>query len=282
MFANFIYFIVALLIYATYQPSDQTNFPPLETLVLFGSLIVLFYFISRRQFARILRQAGARDHDKNDREFSAALTRQSVLAIAVFAVDIYGLNITSYLNGIWLFEAIPTLEALALMGLFVGYLAMMWFNAHGAYRRIYRTNLERKAYVASNIAFSVPVLLPWLLLSIVADLILALPFELPRKVLSSPEGETAYFLVFLFAVAILGPLLIQKFWRCRPLEDGYFRQRIDAICRRAGVRYADILYWPIFGGRMITAGVMGLVGRFRYILVTDALLRILNPAEVDA
>jgi Zn-dependent protease with chaperone function len=66
------------------------------------------------------------------------------------------------------------------------------------------------------------------------------------------------------------------------LEAGYFRQRIDEICRRAGVRYADILYWPIFGGRMITAGVMGLVSRFRYILVTEALLRILSPQEIDA
>ena len=45
--------------------------------------------------------------------------------------------------------------------------------------------------------------------------------------------------------------------------------------------YADILYWPIFGGRMITAGVMGLVGRFRYILVTESLLRVLRPEEVD-
>jgi hypothetical protein len=26
MFGNFIYFIVALLIYSTYQPSEQTNF----------------------------------------------------------------------------------------------------------------------------------------------------------------------------------------------------------------------------------------------------------------
>jgi Zn-dependent protease with chaperone function len=33
---------------------------------------------------------------------------------------------------------------------------------------------------------------------------------------------------------------------------------------------------------MITAGVMGLVKRFRYILVTNALLQALDPAEVEA
>ena len=72
-------------------------------------------------------------------------------------------------------------------------------------------------------------------------------------------------------VAILGPVLIQRFWRCRPLSPGPARERIEALCRRAGLSYNNILDWPLFGGRMITAGVMGLVGRFRYILVTDAL-----------
>jgi Zn-dependent protease with chaperone function len=282
MFANFIYFIVALLIYSTYQPAAQTNFPVPETLAFFVLLIVLFFIFSRHQFNRIARRSATATLDDLDRQFSTTLTRQSILAIALFAMDIYGLNLSSFLAGIGLFQAIPTVEALVFMILFVGYLAIVWFNAHEAYRRIYRAEISRRAYVTSNIAFSVPVLLPWLLLSGIADLILALPFDLPRKILETPEGETAYFLIFLFAVAILGPVIIQKFWRCRPLEIGVFRQRIEALCRRAGLEFSDILYWPIFGGRMITAGVMGLVSRFRYILVTDALLRILNPEEVDA
>jgi Zn-dependent protease with chaperone function len=282
MFANFIYFILALLIYATYQPSDQTNFPLLDTLVFFISLILLFAIFSRRQFTRIAAAVGTCPHHELDRRFSASLTRQSVLAVALFAVDIYVLNLSSFFAGIWLFKTIPTCEALIFLALFCGYLSLVWSNAYHAYRPIYHAELSRKAYVFSNIQFSVPVLLPWLLLSGIADLILALPFERPRQMLASPEGETIYFLVFLFAVAILGPLIIQKFWRCRPLEEGDFRERINRLCRRAGVGYADILYWPIFGGRMITAGVMGLVSRFRYILVTDALLRLLTPEEVDA
>ena len=282
MFGNFIYFIVALLIYATFQPSEQTNFPPADTLFFFISLTLLFYLFSRRQFNRIARLADTTSYALLDQQFSSALTRQSVLAIALFAVDIYGLNLSSFLTGIAIFELIPTLEALLFLSLFIGYLAMVWANAHAAYRVIYRTRIDRKSYVASNIAFSVPVLLPWLLLSGIADLILALPFDWPHRILSSPEGEAAYFLIFLFAVAVLGPVIIQKFWRCRPLERGYYRERIEALCQRAGLAYADILYWPIFGGRMITAGVMGLINRFRYILVTDALLRILDPEEIDA
>ncbi|OGP60150.1 MAG: hypothetical protein A2V65_10320, partial [Deltaproteobacteria bacterium RBG_13_49_15] len=61
-----------------------------------------------------------------------------------------------------------------------------------------------------------------------------------------------------------------------------FRNRIEALCEKTDLKHADILHWPLFGGRMITAGVMGLIGRFRYILVTDALLQHLETQELDA
>jgi len=134
----------------------------------------------------------------------------------------------------------------------------------------------------SQISFSVPILLPWLLLSGIADIINALPYDLPKRFLSTTEGEITYFLVFLLAIAIVGPALIQKFWRCKPLEIGFHRSRIEELCRKAGLEYANILSWPVFGGKMITAAVMGLVKKFRYILVTQGLLHMLEPEEIDA
>ncbi|MEE9495591.1 MAG: M48 family metalloprotease, partial [Desulfobacterales bacterium] len=121
-----------------------------------------------------------------------------------------------------------------------------------------------------------------LILSGFADLIKALPFEWPARFLETTEGEVTYFLIFLIAVAVVGPAMIQKIWRCKPLESGEHRKRIESLCRKAGLAYADILYWPIFGGKMITAGVMGLIQKFRYILVTPSLLRLLEPEEIDA
>jgi Zn-dependent protease with chaperone function len=208
--------------------------------------------------------------------------RQSIMAILIFAIDIYGLNLSSFLIGIPLFNTIPTLEALLFLGLFVFYLALIWACAYGPYKRLYRSDISKRSYVLSNITFSIPVLLPWLILSGFADLIKALPFEWPARFLETTEGEVTYFLIFLIAVAILGPTMIQKFWRCKPLESGEHRERIESLCRKAGLAYADILYWPIFGGKMITAGVMGLIQKFRYILVTPSLLRLLEPEEIDA
>ena len=282
MFGNFIYFIIVLLIYSTYQPSEDTNFTALKTFFLFIGLIVIFAWITWMQFDRIEKRLSRGRDTQLSHKFSSTLTRQSIMAIVLFSIDIYGLNLTSFLTDIHFLSIIPTFQALLFLGLFIFYLAIVWACAHGPYKTISGSDLSRKSYILSQISFSIPVLLPWLLLSGVADIINVLPFETPKYFLSTTQGQIVYFLVFLFAIAIAGPAAIQKFWRCKPLETGYYRERIENLCRKAGLEYTEILYWPIFGGRMITAGVMGLVKKFRYILVTRDLLRFLEPEEVDA
>lgn len=282
MFGNFIYFIIVLLIYSTYQPSEDTNFTAIETIFLFISLILFFAWITWRQFHRLEKRLSKESFYQLGHKFSSTLTRQSIMAIVLFSIDIYGLNLTSFLINIPFLSIIPTFQALLFLGLFVFYLAIVWACAYGPYRMLNTTDLSRRSYILANISFSIPILFPWLLLSGIADIINALPFESPKRFLSTTEGQVAYFLVFLFAVAIVGPAMIQKFWRCKPLETGYYRRRIENLCQKAGLEYANILYWPIIGSRMITAGVMGLIKKFRYILVTGALLQFLEPEEIDA
>jgi Zn-dependent protease with chaperone function len=282
VFTNFIYFIIVLLIYATYLPPEEPNFSPIETSLLFLGLIIVFAYFTRMLFHRLEKQIPKDNILRVDHKINAIMTQQSVMAIVLFAVDIYGLSLTSFFKNIPLFTIIPTLQALVFIGLFVFYLAIIWACAYGPYKRLYITDLSRRSYVLSNISFSIPVLFPWFMLSGIADIINALPFELPKRFLSTPEGQVVYFLFFLSTVVIIGPAMIQKFWRCKPLESGYVRSRIEKLCRRAGLEYSNILYWPIFGGRMITAGIMGLIKKFRYILITKALVRHLEPEEMDA
>ncbi len=249
MFGNFIYFIVVLLIYSTYQPSEETNFSGIETLFLFITLILFFAWITRIQFRRLEKRLSKESFHQLGHKFSATLTRQSIMAIVLFSVDIYGLNLTSFLINRPYLSIIPTFQALLFLGLFVFYLAIVWACAYEPYRMFNTTDLSRRAYILGNISFSIPVLIPWVLLSGIADIINAMPFELPKRFLSTTEGQVAYFLVFLFAIAIVGPAMIQKLWRCKPLETGYYRRRIENLCQKAGMEYANILYWPIFGGR---------------------------------
>ncbi|MBI5064183.1 MAG: M48 family metalloprotease, partial [Desulfatitalea sp.] len=216
-----------------------------------------------------------------DRRFGLLLTRHSILALVCFTAEIWILELPSQLNGFALFSLLPTLRDFIFLMLFVGHLTIVWTFAFDAQRPIYRSDISRGEYVYSNLSFSLPVLLPWALMFGILDLLRLLPFEFLKHWIDSAIGQSVTFLLFLVVATILAPVMIQRFWRCRPLEPSALRQRIEALCRTAGVRYADIVYWPIFGGRMITAAVMGLVGRFRYILVTDALLRLLTPDELD-
>ena len=261
---------------------EKANFAPLETLALLFSLIIAFIFFIRLQFRSLEKQISKQSPYRLDHKFNSTLSRLSITAIVLFTLNIYGLSLPSFLINISVFTTIPTLQALLFIGLFVFYIALVWGFAYGAYQKLNMDGMSRRAYIFSNISFSIPVLIPWFLLSGIADIINALPFELPKYLLSTTEGEIIYFMVFLLGVSIIGPAMIRKFWRCKPLEPGFHRSRIENLCKKAGVEYAEILSWPILGGRMITAGVMGLVKKFRYILVTNALFRFLEPEEIDA
>lgn len=282
MFGNFLYFIVALLIYATYQPTARPQLPLFEALGFFGVLCALFAVLTRMAFKKLEGRLHKAGPGATERDFESLITRQSIIAIGVFAINIYGLELGGYLHRVALVAMLPTLGALVFLALFIGYLCIIWASAYNLHERLYRTGISRRNYVVSNISFSVPVLLPWLCLSFAADLLNLLPFEALRGFLNSTWGQFVYFLIFLFIIAIFGPALIQLFWGCKPLKKSEIRDKIEDLCRRADVAYRQIMVWPLFGGKMITAGVLGLVSRFRYILVTPALLRYLSPVEIEA
>jgi Zn-dependent protease with chaperone function len=282
MYGNFLYFILVLLIYLTYQPPEDPTFSGLDSLFLFSAIFLAFTGLTRIMFRHIERQDTRVGFARLDQLFHSTQLRSSILAVAIFALDIYALNLPSWVNHLPLFARWPTLQAFIFLMLFMGYLSIVWGCAYDAYRKLYRPHFGRWDYIGSNISFSAPILLPWLLLSGVADLINALPLPAPKAFLDTTEGQTIYFCVFLVIVAVAGPVMIKSFWRCRPMDPGRQREQIEQLCRRAGMAYRDILYWPLFGGKMITAGVMGLIRRFRYILVTPSLLSLLAPEEIDA
>ncbi|RPJ15100.1 MAG: peptidase, partial [Desulfobacteraceae bacterium] len=284
MFTNFIYFIIVILIYSTYHyPGSADDGSLYEALFIFPFLLAAFVSFVAISFRRLEKSIPVHNRFTLNNKFDSLLNTCSILAIFLFAVNVYGINLPSHTRDIPLFKSVPAIEALFFICLFLLYLSIIWAFAFGAYKKIYYADdLSRRSYVINNISFSIPVVTPWLLLSLAADIINILPFESPKRFLATTEGELLFFVSFLIAIAIFGPVLIQRFWRCTPVETGVNRARIEAVCRKAGVRVSDILYWPLFGTRMITAGVMGLVSRFRYLLVTKSLLSLLEPEEIEA
>jgi Zn-dependent protease with chaperone function len=282
MFGHFLYFIIALLIYTTYQPAVEAPFTPVETLLYVIIVSAFFTMAARFDFYALAKGRWGNDQRLMSARFEGLVRRHSILALVVFAVGLYGLNMTSLLQPVGLVQAVPTVEALIVLGVYVGYMALLWWFAYRPYRIFTHNAASRGRYVAHHIAFNLPVLIPWLALAGLSDLINLLPVEWLRSAMQSTAGQVAYFFVFLFLTALFAPLMMRYFWRCEPLAEGLHRERIEGVCRQAGLKYAEILRWPALGGHIITAGIMGLSSRFRYLLVTDGLLESLEPSEIKA
>lgn len=282
MFANFIYFIIVLVIYTTYQPSADRIASVSDTIIRFGLILAAFAVIARIVFKRITAGISKKGDAATDMIFHQAMNRLSIMAIMAFFIDIYILNLPSLFAGVQLFGRLPTLAALMFVALFVFKLVIIWFYAYPVHRKLYPGRISRRRYIESQLTFALPVLMPWFVLSFATDLMGNLPFADIRRVFSTSYGEFGYILVFLIIFVITGPFLIQKVWRCKPLEAGPQRLRIERLCRQAKLSYAEILKWPIMGGNTLTAAVMGVIGRFRYILISPALLYFLEPEEMDA
>ncbi len=136
------------------------------------------------------------------------------------------------------------------------------------------------------------VLLPIGLLMAWGETLVFLTPTVARWMGSPLEGPAAYtdevgdviaVLQLLGAVVVLSvaPLLMRHVWSTARLGAGPLRDRLEELCRRHRVRHRGLLVWRTHG-TMINGAVMGLFGRMRYILLTDALLDSLPDDQVEA
>lgn len=83
------------------------------------------------------------------------------------------------------------------------------------------------------------------------------------------------------AVFAAAPLVLRLVWDTARMQESPLRARLMAMCAECGVRVRELLVWRTHGA-MVNGAVMGLFGRARYILLTDALLDHLPEREVEA
>ncbi len=285
MFTNFIYFLTALILYTTcYYPEGIYNVR--DNAFIYALFAVMFFIlICRISFKRLAKKDynnSFNNKSQLDHKINSYIFRLSILALAVYCIDLYYFRLKLFFADYKIFHLFPTLHAIIFLLLFLIYLIIIWDSAWIVQKQFFPDSVKRKDFIISNISFSLPALIPWFLLSIVADIIQILPFKVLPAFLSTAIGEISYILIFMIAMAVFGPVLIQKIWRCKPLENGKVREQIVSLCTKTDFKYADILKWDLFGGSMITAGIMGLMGKFRYLLVTPALISLLDDKEIDA
>ena len=78
------------------------------------------------------------------------------------------------------------------------------------------------------------------------------------------------------------PLALLPLWGAQRMASGDMQQLMSDACQRLGVRVAGLMRWPMAGGRVYNAAVIGMLPRLRYVLFTDDLMRDLPVPQVMA
>ena len=284
MFNNIIYFIVVLLIFNINYPDSVPESSLLFSIIMLALSWMVFGGYCGKVFQTLVKRLdqGEGDDGHMATQYQRLVFRLSVLAILLFAMAVYFLNLKYWLQMVPGFERFSVLQGALALALFLFYLGTIWHFAYPAYEAIFRPGITRRSFVRSNLRFNLPILFPWFILTFIYDLLALSPWSGPKGILSGVGGQVIFFSTFLTLLMIFMPWFIQHWWGCKPLSPSEKGRQLEGFLRDKGFKYRHLLKWPIFEGRLMTAGIMGIVPRYRYILITDSLLEMLSLEELKA
>ena len=282
MFNNIIYFLIVLLIFEISYPEKGLDSPLAYNMAMILAFWAVLAAYCRAGFSRLLRLAGAGRYGGLSAGYHAMVLRLSIFAILIFFLDVYLFHLKYWLQMIPLVKSFSVLQGIPAVAIFMLYLTTIWYFAYPVYALAFQTRVSRRSFITSNIKLNIPVLFPWLVLSLIYDLITVNNWSGPGNILDRPEGQMLFFAVFMCALVIVMPPFIQYWWECRPLEPSERVNELKGFLKEMRFKYANLLRWPIFEGRMMTAAIMGIIPRLRYILITDSLMETLSIDELKA
>lgn len=273
MYNNLLYFLTAIILFSM-STAPETPFLSAWASVVSLALTMIAY---ERLVWLLQRKAELRSVST----YFKVEQRASIVAVCSFGLAIYLCDVKYYLAVLPGSKAVPSLENFAGLFLFFSYLAIMWRALRPAYQKIFGCNYTTTAFIALNIRVNLPIVLPWLLLSLIYDLFALFPRPGLKGVLFSVWGDFLFYLLFLFFVLLLSPPLIRRLWGCVRMPDGALRDQLTAFCARQNFSI-ELYLWPLLEGRALTAGVMGVFPGLRYLLITPSLIRALTLEELEA
>ncbi len=273
MYNNLLIFLVAIFLFSVDSVPDTPLLPGWQGGLLFLFLLVGFGWLAGKLFKR----PGATEAGG----YFQTEKQLSVCSLCFFAATLYLCDLKYYLSQFSIGNSMPGLVNVAGLLVFVLYLSLMWRAGRKNYQNIFRREYSTTSFIVSNLKANLPIVLPWIALSLLYDLIGLLPFPGVQQLFSSEWGDLLIFMIFLLFVLLFFPPLVRRLWGCRKLPEGSLKSHLDAFCARLGFK-TDYYLWPLFEGRVLTAGVIGIVPGLRYILITPALIETLTLDELDA
>lgn len=226
---------------------------------LIGYFLLLgFIWLQYLVYGRFLRK---------QKGFGSLLIQSELLAYLIVYYFVFGANRA--------FEALPVLAsfhaaqaAFALL-LYLGGMVVFYQLQH-------RSDQE----ASRQFKFMLPLVLPFLSFTLMLDFLYLFQFQ---KLDETTQIVILLSLVALFVLATVAffPYILLRFWGCAPMADSPLKDRLEGICRRVGFTHGGIVIWKVMG-RTLTAAIIGVIPKWRYILFTQSILEKLSPAALEA
>jgi Zn-dependent protease with chaperone function len=271
MYNNLLYFLTAIFLFSMNTAPETPWLPGWGAIVFF-----VLSLITYERLARIIhRQAGS------SAAYFKAERKASIAAILFFGLATYVCDFKYYLSVLPWAKVLPSLVNVAGLCLFLLYLALMWKVARSNYQRVFGRTYSAGTFIVSNIKVNLPIVLPWVLLSLCYDLMALLPWPALQGFLPTAWGNFLFYVLFLFFVLLVFPPLVRRLWGCVRMPAGPLRDQLIDFCLRQNFS-TELYLWPLFEGRALTAGVIGVVPGLRYVLITPGLIEALTLVELEA
>ncbi len=223
--------------------------------ILYGGLLGIIFYLGR---------SASRSFYKKQAKL---LISTHILLLLYLCLCFFGLEFQRYFYDYSHFQFLPTVWAL------VVYLFGLWF--------FYAVSSNTKK-AARQIRFLLPFAIPFPLFTLILDLFFSE---------WNPYLETAttplFFLIFGFVLSglimLFFPAIIQLIWQCQPLsrENPELAERLENLCQKAHFKHAGIRVWTVMNDAL-TAAIIGIIPRFRYIIFTKRILKLLSPESIEA
>ncbi len=273
VYNNLLFFLIGIFLFTMTSGTTEPEYSFPVSLGIFTALLFTFDLFCKRFYAKTI-------HNGSGRYFDAE-KRLTLLALLFYALSLFICDLHYYLKPLSFDGLFPALVNISGLAFFFLFLAIMWRRAKPAYEAIFHRSYSTSGFLISNIKTNLPIVLPWLVLSLSYDLLALLPFPGLAAFLHSEAGEYTSFLLFLLLILILFPPIVRRLWNCTPFPEGPLLDHLQDFFKQQNFS-AKIFLWPLFEGRVITAAVMGIIPGLRYVMITPALLEHLTLDELDA
>ncbi len=283
MFSNLLFLFLALLI-IDIAPVNTSSFeiasPLLAFLLSMGlyGIVLGLIFLQNRSLKKILYRY------KSQLLFFVNIELLIFLSIYHFVLG--AARVFTTLPWIGNFQTISCLFSLCL---YLFGLIVFHYTAFNKQRLLATASAQAPlASAKEQMRLLIPFAIPFILFTFVMDLLKFYPNQDLQDVLLHNGDNAAGTLIlfgitvaFMVVMMIFLPAIIQWIWLCQPIEDKALMQRLESLCQKAHFRHAGMRTWTVMN-HALTAAIIGIIPRFRYVMFTKRLTEELSPDAVEA